>query len=131
MVNTGLLLCETAVLNRDPGAAANELASVRRHLLEEPDAIVFAKWADELDERLDRLRSAGDTVELTAAEQRVLEQLSTHRPLVEIGEHLYISRNTVKTHTMSIYRKLAVSGRSDAVDRARHLGLLSPDRSAS
>lgn len=130
-VNTGLLLCETAVLNRDPGAAANELASVRRHLLEEPDAIVFAKWADELDERLDRLRSAGDTVELTAAEQRVLEQLSTHRPLVEIGEHLYISRNTVKTHTMSIYRKLAVSGRSDAVDRARHLGLLSPDRSAS
>ena len=88
--------------------------------------MVFVEWADELAERLGRLRAAGDAaVELTAAERRVLEQLPTHRSLVEIGEHLYVSRNTVKTHTLSIYRKLGVSGRSEAVARARELGLLS------
>jgi LuxR family maltose regulon positive regulatory protein len=123
-INTGLLLCEAAVLNRDPGAAAKELASVRRHLPEEPDAIVFAEWADELAVRLDRLRSTGDNVELTAAERRVLEQLPTHRSLVEIGQHLYVSRNTVKTHTLSIYRKLGVSSRSEAVRRAEDMGLI-------
>ncbi len=35
-----------------------------------------------------------------------------------------MSRNTVKTHAVSIYRKLGVSGRSAAVERARALGLL-------
>jgi len=63
-------------------------------------------------------------IDLTAAERRVLEQLATHRTLAEIGEHLYVSRNTVKTHTVSIYRKLVVSGRSEAVERAVELGLL-------
>ncbi len=37
-----------------------------------------------------------------------------------------VSRNTVSTQTDSIYRKLAVSGRSEAIDRARELGLLAP-----
>ncbi len=63
-------------------------------------------------------------MELTTAEFRVLAQLPTHRSLVEIGEHLYVSRNTVKSHTQSIYRKLGVSGRSEAVARADELGLL-------
>jgi len=54
----------------------------------------------------------------------VLEQLATHRTLSEIGDHLYVSRNTVKTHTVSIYRKLLVSGRSEAVERAVELELL-------
>jgi LuxR family maltose regulon positive regulatory protein len=42
----------------------------------------------------------------------------------EIGEHLYLSFNTVKTHIKSIFRKLDVSTRRDAVVRARDLGLL-------
>jgi LuxR family transcriptional regulator, maltose regulon positive regulatory protein len=52
---------------------------------------------------------------LTPAERRVLEQLETHRTLKEIGEHLYISRATVKTHVSAIYAKLNVAGRSEAV----------------
>ena len=51
-------------------------------------------------------------------------QLATHRTLADIGEHLYVSRNTVKTHTVSIYRKLDVSGRTEAVERALELGLV-------
>jgi LuxR family transcriptional regulator, maltose regulon positive regulatory protein len=61
---------------------------------------------------------------LTPAESRVLDYLQTHLTLTEIGERLYVSRNTVSTHVGSIYRKLAVSSRGDAVDRARQVGLL-------
>ena len=54
----------------------------------------------------------------------MLEQLATHRTLAEIGRYLYVSRNTVKTHTVSIYRKLVVTGRSEAVERAIDLGVI-------
>jgi len=55
----------------------------------------------------------------------VLAVLPTHLSLEEIGEALRISRNTVKAHLRSIYRKLDATGRSDAVERARRHGLLS------
>ena len=61
---------------------------------------------------------------LTAAELRLLPLLSTHLTLLEIGERLHLSRNTVKTQAISIYRKLGVSSRSEAVQRVRELGLL-------
>jgi LuxR family transcriptional regulator, maltose regulon positive regulatory protein len=41
-----------------------------------------------------------------------------------MGERLYLSRHTVKSHAMAIYRKLSVTSRGDAVERARALGLL-------
>ena len=41
----------------------------------------------------------------------------------EIGERLHISRNTVKSELISLYRKLGVSSRSEAVARADDLGL--------
>jgi LuxR family transcriptional regulator, maltose regulon positive regulatory protein len=61
---------------------------------------------------------------LTRAEMRVLQLLSTHLSLGEIGEELHISRNTVKAHATAIYRKLECSRRTEAVARARDLGLL-------
>jgi LuxR family maltose regulon positive regulatory protein len=61
---------------------------------------------------------------LTAAELRLLPLLTTHLPLPEIGEELFLSRNTIKTQANSIYRKLGASSRSQAVARARELGLL-------
>jgi LuxR family maltose regulon positive regulatory protein len=61
---------------------------------------------------------------LTTAELRLLPLLMTHLSFREIGERLYLSRNTVKTQAISIYRKLAVSSRSEAIERAAGLGLL-------
>lgn len=42
----------------------------------------------------------------------------------EIGAELYVSLNTVKSHLKTMYRKLDVDRRDDAVRRARQLGLL-------
>jgi LuxR family maltose regulon positive regulatory protein len=61
---------------------------------------------------------------LTAAELRLLPLLTTHLTVPEIGEELLLSRHTVKSEAVSIYRKLGASTRSQAVSRARELGLL-------
>jgi LuxR family maltose regulon positive regulatory protein len=61
---------------------------------------------------------------LTRAEIRVLQLLPTHLSLAEIGEELHISRNTVKFQVAAIRRKLQCSTRTEAVTRARDLGLL-------
>jgi len=60
---------------------------------------------------------------LTAAEQRILGLLPTSTYL-EIAATLYISRNTVKTHLRSIYQKLGVGSRAEAIERAIDLHLL-------
>jgi LuxR family maltose regulon positive regulatory protein len=60
---------------------------------------------------------------LTAAETRILKLLPTSTYL-QIGATLYISRNTVKTHLRSIYQKLGVTSRSEAIERAVDLRLL-------
>jgi LuxR family maltose regulon positive regulatory protein len=61
---------------------------------------------------------------VSPAELRVLEQLPTHLSLTEIAAELHVSRNTVKSHVASLYRKLQASGRTEAVRRAREAGLL-------
>jgi LuxR family transcriptional regulator, maltose regulon positive regulatory protein len=63
------------------------------------------------------------TEPLTAAEERVLQLLPTSTYL-QIADTLYISRNTVKTHLRSIYQKLGVTSRSEALERAVDLRLL-------
>ena len=60
---------------------------------------------------------------LTAGELRVLKLLPTCTYL-QIAAVLYISRNTVKTHMRSIYQKLGVTSRSQAIERAVDLRLL-------
>ena len=61
---------------------------------------------------------------LTPAELRVLPYLQTHLTFKEIGQRLFVSRNTVSSEVGSIYRKLGVSSRSDAVRHATAVGLL-------
>ena len=60
---------------------------------------------------------------LTAAELRILKLLPTSTYL-QIAETLYISRNTVKVHLRSVYQKLGVASRAQAIERAVDLSLL-------
>jgi LuxR family transcriptional regulator, maltose regulon positive regulatory protein len=62
--------------------------------------------------------------ELTAKELEVLGLLATRLSRREIGQRLYVSLNTVKTHQRALHRKLGVQDRNTAVKRARALGLL-------
>ena len=61
---------------------------------------------------------------LTTAELRLLPHLASHLSLQRIADELVISRETVKSQTKSIYRKLSVASRDAAVAEARRLGLL-------
>ena len=61
---------------------------------------------------------------LTPAELRLLPYLQTHLTFREIGQRLFLSRNTVSSEVGSIYRKMGVSSRSDAVQHATAIGLL-------
>jgi LuxR family transcriptional regulator, maltose regulon positive regulatory protein len=61
---------------------------------------------------------------LSERERAVLRYLPSMLTFMEIGSELFISVNTTKSHVRSIYRKLGVVGRRDAVRRARQLQLL-------
>jgi LuxR family transcriptional regulator, maltose regulon positive regulatory protein len=76
-----------------------------------------------LEARTIQAQSSRLATPLTTAELRVLELLPTSS-YVETAATLYISHNTVKTHLRSIYRKLGVSSRAEAIERAGELGLL-------
>jgi LuxR family maltose regulon positive regulatory protein len=108
----------------DPGGAAAVLAQADDILRQRPDLGVLADLAGQLQAGLaaGTSRTIGAS-SLTAAELRLLPLLSTHLSYAEIGERLYVSKNTVKTQAYSAYRKLGVSSRSEAVVRTRELGL--------
>jgi LuxR family maltose regulon positive regulatory protein len=61
---------------------------------------------------------------LTPAELRLLPYLQTHLTAERIAERLFVSSWTVKTQVKSIYRKLGVSSRNEAVQHATAIGLL-------
>jgi len=65
-----------------------------------------------------------DPAPLTARELDVLEQLSLGGGNADLARALFVSENTVKSHLASIYRKLEVDRRVDALRVARSHGLL-------
>jgi LuxR family maltose regulon positive regulatory protein len=67
------------------------------------------------------------TEPLSPAELAVLRLLDTDLSQRGIGRRLFVSVNTIKTHTRNIYRKLGASSRAEAVTRARLLGLIGTD----
>jgi LuxR family transcriptional regulator, maltose regulon positive regulatory protein len=124
---------ETGIVLGRVMAALNDVASARSLLdgaafaaAAVPDGAELTAWLADARERLDA-RCASAAVEpasLTGAELRILRLLPTHLSFREMGSQLYVSPNTVKTQAQAVYRKLDASSRSEAVARARELGLL-------
>jgi LuxR family transcriptional regulator, maltose regulon positive regulatory protein len=123
-VQTLLELGRACLALDDSAGARVVLRQAREILKRRPDLGLLGQDAEELWSKLGR--GSGRTLgvaSLTAAELRLLPLLPTHFTYTEIGERLYVSRHTVKTQAMSVYRKLGVSSRGQAVQRAQELGL--------
>jgi LuxR family maltose regulon positive regulatory protein len=112
----------------DPGRAAELLDEIAERTCDAPDLGALGLRVERLRHDLDvgRSRADGWASLLTAAELRLLPLLASHLSFREISERLGISRNTVKTQAIAVYRKLEVSSRSEAVRTARERGLLRP-----
>ena len=110
----------------DVAAARILLQEAEEVLTRHPGLGVFAGQAGNLRAELSSARgsSAPGASALTAAELRLLPMLPTHLSFPQIGEEMFLSPNTVKSHAVSIYRKLGATSRSQAVTRSRELGLL-------
>ncbi len=107
-------------------AARELLAMAAGPLGRTADAGVLAGWLEEAQAEVDLALDSTAEADwsLTTAELRVLRYLPSHLSFRQIAERLFVSPNTVKTHARGIYRKLGVSCRGSAVDRARDAGLV-------
>ncbi len=118
------------LLGKDEDALAH-LARCHAILARWPCDTALARDVADEEAALDAPLAAGQhdeaqpaAAQLSAAETKVLRMLASARSLREIAVATFVSRNTVKTHVARIYRKLGVTSRSGAVERARILGLL-------
>jgi LuxR family maltose regulon positive regulatory protein len=89
------------------------------HLLSQFETELHSSEVREKDSRM------GDLVEpLSQRELEVLHLIALGRTNQEIAQQLIVSKGTVKAHTANIYRKLDVANRTEAVARARQIGIL-------
>lgn len=122
---TRITLAAAFVLLEWPSEARKMLAEARSLLVADADAVRLHQRLDELTAQV-----AGGTGSisggeaLSTAELRTLQYFGTHLTQREIAERLHLTRNTVHTHAVAIYRKLGVTSRSDAVEVGRQHGLL-------
>jgi LuxR family maltose regulon positive regulatory protein len=120
-----LELARAYVALGDPHGAHAALDQVQGILQRRPSLGDLPGQADDLLAEvasLDRPALGGSS--LTTAELRIVPLLATHLAFREIAERLHLSPYTVKSQTMSIYRKLGVNSRSAAVERIQEVGLL-------
>lgn len=109
----------------DAAGARQVLREVRDVVQVRPDLGTLPAQADDLRAKLAAMGPGTmGASSLTPAELRLLPMLPTHLTFREMGERLHVSRHTVKTQAMSVYRKLGVSSRREAIERVQEVGLL-------
>src|SRR5262249_8525421 len=108
----------------DPAGARTVLRSVQDILHQRPDLGIVQEHAARLQTEVKAAQQGSIAASaLTLAELRVLPYLTTHLSFQQIGERLHLSRNTIKSQAMAIYRKLGATTRTEAVARAHDIGL--------
>jgi LuxR family transcriptional regulator, maltose regulon positive regulatory protein len=120
------VLARTNLLLGDVGTARTLVQQTERVLHSYPDAGALPEQLRELERMLDAeaIPVGLEATPLTPAEMRVLRYLPTHLSFEAIADELFVSRNTVKTQAIAVYRKLGVTSRARAVEEARGLGLI-------
>jgi LuxR family transcriptional regulator, maltose regulon positive regulatory protein len=125
-VQARIELIRAHVALADLAGARTLMREVDELLNRRPGLGTLADQAASLRVQLARQRgtSSPGASALTAAELRVLPLLATHLSYPEVAAELFVSPHTIKSQAYSLFRKLGVSSRSQAVARARELGLL-------
>jgi LuxR family transcriptional regulator, maltose regulon positive regulatory protein len=125
VVQARLELTRAYLALADLAAARGVLREVDDLLRWLPDLGTLPRQASQLRAQLDQVRDqAIGATPLTAAELRLLPLLATHLTFREVGQRLYVSQHTVKSQALSIYRKLGVSSRGQAVQQLQEIDLL-------
>jgi LuxR family maltose regulon positive regulatory protein len=126
-VQTRLELARAHLALMDLAGAKALLWEARYILQRRPHLGILPSQTALLQSKLDSLRETNTSgATLTNAELRLLPLLSTHLTFREMGERLYLSPHTVKSQALSVYRKLGVSSRSQAIQRVQQTGLPIP-----
>ena len=117
---------QPGVLRWALGSYASVLCGLGEHeqaraALAEARPIINSGWASKSHSLCQGCLASGET-DLTQRERTVLSFLTSDLSESEIARELFVSHSTVHSHTKSIYRKLGVSTRTEALDRARVLG---------
>jgi LuxR family transcriptional regulator, maltose regulon positive regulatory protein len=125
-VRARLQLARVYVAIADTATARQLLREIDDIMVHRPDLGALGDDAEEFRRTLDAIAAPGGTspLPLTPAELRLLPYLQTHLTADMISKRLFISIHTVKTEIKAIYRKLGVSSRDDAVQKAKEIGLL-------
>jgi LuxR family maltose regulon positive regulatory protein len=118
-----IFLARAAARLGEVGLAQELLGEAQRLTRLTPEATLLTRWLRQAEAETETI-SAAAVDELTPAELRVLLALPTHYSLPQIAAQAHVSPNTVKTQAQAVYRKLGVSSREEAVERARDAGLL-------
>jgi LuxR family transcriptional regulator, maltose regulon positive regulatory protein len=110
----------------DPGTVRQLLREIDEILIHRPALATLIDEVDEFRRAVTSSAAPGATgpLPLSPAELRLLPYLQTHLTADMIAKRLFISIHTVKSEIKSIYRKLGVSSRDDAVRKATTIGLL-------
>jgi LuxR family transcriptional regulator, maltose regulon positive regulatory protein len=120
-----VIQARVAILLGDPALSRALCSEARRHLTRDLAETLLDDVVADAEVRLRVLQ--GDQMfaqTLTTAQLRVLQFLPSRLTFDQIGEHLFLSRATIKSHAAAVYRKLGVSTRDEAVERAQALGLV-------
>lgn len=122
-----LLLAHAYLALGDAAGARTVVRQMRELLRATPDLGIIADRLRAIQETLDTIGVGTlGASSLTAAELRLLPLLATHLSYQDVGERLFVSRNTIKSEAASLFRKLGASSRSEAVAIAERVGLLEP-----
>jgi LuxR family maltose regulon positive regulatory protein len=116
-----LALAEVLIARGDRSEARAVLTEARAIVELYPDAGIFPDLFERQERKLRRTkrsRTGSMDGQLTERELEVLRLLDGDLPVSELGKLLYVSPNTIRTHVKSIYRKLGVSSRKEAVEQA-------------
>ncbi len=123
-VRLRLQLAKVYLALADVATAWQLLREIEQILIHRPRLGTLVDEVEDFRRALATSAALASAPPLTPAELRLLPYLQTHLTADRIADRLFLSSHTVKTQVKSIYRKLGVSSRNDAIQKAMAVGLL-------